>query len=108
MQREREVSERDDGPADQNGPGGAEPSIGDEAARNGQHIHGHRVVAVDHGRFGDRKPKAAVRRRGHHEQHEQGPHSVIGEAFPEFREEQRAQAAGMGPARGIGTHVTTQ
>ena len=92
---EREMAEGDDGAAGENGAVGAEIAVGNEAARDRQHVYGHRVVAVDARGVERGKAQSAGRHRRDDEQREQRAHAVIGEALPQLGEEQRREPARM-------------
>ena len=89
--RHREVAERDDDPAQQNGLPLPEEPVSDPAAREVDQIHEARVKPVDQGRLGDVVAQPAVRRLGGHEQHEQRSHPVVRETLEHLRKEEVAQ-----------------
>ena len=102
------VAEHDDDAAIPDGILGADHAVGDPAPRQRSQVHGCRVQPVNRGSGHVIHAQAAFSDRCGHEQHQQGPHAVIAEAFPHLGEEQGAKTGrmdfhrvsiGTGPAR---------
>ena len=89
----------------------ADQPIGDPAAGQAQNVGSRDVEPID--RRGGPIIEAEAAPDGVGEkQHEDRPHSVIGEAFPHLGEEQRHEAAGVAEdlrsARGIALYARVQ
>ena len=80
--------------------------VRDPAAEQAQQVRTRDVHAVDRVGGAIVDAEAAVHDRRGHEQHQQRPHAVVGEALPHLREEERRQAARLaeelGTVGGIG------
>ena len=87
---EQEVSSCDEDAAPVHGASLTDQSIGDPTSGEREQEHGTRIETVDRaGGFAvHAETRVDVARCGHEEQHEQGAHAVIGEAFEEFGHEQ--------------------
>ena len=77
--------------------------IGDEPAKDAEHVARHDVIAVDRGGLLLVEAQAARCHRGDHEKHQERPHPVVREALPEFGEEEVTQSLGVA-ANAPGVH----
>ncbi len=91
-QRQREVTQHDDRAGDGDGLAGAEDTVGEPAAREGEQVHEREVDRVDRGRGGRTHVQTA---RSHQVQREQSPHAVVGETLPHLGHEESGQSAGV-------------
>ncbi len=80
----------------------ADQPVGDPAAGQRHQVDGGGIEPVDGPAGGVGKAEAAVLRLGHQEKQQQGPHAVVAEALPHFREEKRGEAARMSEPLGFG------
>ena len=97
------MSGGDDEAADKDRSPRPDEVVGDEPAEDAQHVARHDVVAVDRGGLLLVEAEAASRHRGDHEEHQEGAHPVVGEALPEFGEEEVTQSLGVA-ANAPGVH----
>src|SRR5215203_7149869 len=63
---------------------------GESAGQSG-YVDGHRVRSIDRCCALYIEPKATLRRRRDHIEHEDGAHSVVAEALPKLRKEERSE-----------------
>ena len=85
---QREMSERDDDPADKHAAVLPQPSIGDEPTENRREPY-----AGDVGGIGATRMAVRESQRLGHVQDEKSPHPVIAEALPHLGEEERRETA---------------
>ena len=95
VERQRVVARGDDQAADQDRAPRADEVVRQIAPEDADHVAGHGVVAVDLGRELLVEPQATHRQWGDHEQEQERPHAVVGEALPHLGIEQHAQPPGV-------------
>ena len=86
--RQRVVSKRDRPSANEHSAPRAQDPVGNEPARDRQHINGHGVIAIDAARIGRRECKPAAGNRRDHKQRQQRAHTVVRKALPKLGEKQ--------------------
>src|SRR5690606_12607060 len=99
---DRNVSERNERGAVQDCAPKAEQPVGYPSTRQGCQVDTGSVNADDGCGLSSVKTEAAIEKRGRHEENEKRPQSIVGEALPHLREEQRRKALRMAEKAMIG------
>src|SRR5262245_14023951 len=94
-EREREVSSRDDGTANEHAVILSQAPIGNDSTNNCCRPCATGIRAVDRSGALDRKLQSAGHDWSGHVQDEESAHAVVTKAFPHFGEKQRAQPSWM-------------
>src|SRR4051794_2710669 len=105
MEREGEVTGRNDETAEKNCETRAGEVVGDESAGHSSEVNGHRVGAVERCRVLHAESESALSDGRSHVKDQDRTHAVVTETFPQLGEKERAQTARVSQQAGAFSDV---